>query len=612
MFQGGFAGVDVFFVISGYLITTILIKDIEQGQLRLGVFYERRVRRIAPVLLCVLTVTSIASYCILLPHDLEIYGKSLRYVCGFISNLFFAKHTGYFDTAQELTPLLHTWSLSIEEQFYVIFPIMLYAIHRYRQHHMLSILVVFTLISLLACHFGWQHKASAKFFSLQARAWELLIGVLTALITRRYTVPANNSLALLGLGMIVYALLAYDAQTPSPSLSILIPVLGAAFVILFAQKQTWVAHVLSTQALVSLGLISYSAYLWHQPLFALTRRLLGTNLSTLTCMGLIASTLILSYVSWRYIEQPFRSNKAITAKPLFIGTFICLIGFCAFSWFIKYTHGAKYRYPDLPAQPQPWASIECHGRESLQRYQDPLQSCLQPDTSSQYTSTIYLVGDSHAAQLTFALAAAAAKNHAQLRFINTEDSADYPQSFWRRQVEKDRILDYILHQGRPGDWLVTSFHRGYLNTKRDVHLKRAYPIQPNLKAHLFESNLAAYLTKFDRKSIDVLLVKDGPLLLEQNTNLEICKYLHQQGRLHPCELNQEQDRYTRTRQSRIFDRLAHQFQHVTTLDYLPVLYQDGTFSPISAEGEYLMFDRHHITATASYLLTDTFEQALFL
>ena len=308
-FNGGFVGVDVFFVISGFLITSILIRDIESDRFSLSQFYERRARRILPALFFVMLCMLPFAWLWMLPHQLEDFSQGLIAVCLFVSNLLFWRQSDYFAPATEENPLLHTWSLAVEEQYYVLFPLFLVFAWRWGKRKLYYSLIAFALVSLGISEWGWRNESIANFFFAPTRAWELFAGSISAFIANKQGVRANNPLSLLGLALIVTSIVVYDKNTPFPSVYAIPPVLGTALLMLFAEKSTIAAKFLSWQPMIQVGLISYSAYLWHQPLFAFAR-LRTVNEPSLTLMlSLSFLSLILAWASVRWIERPFRVNR---------------------------------------------------------------------------------------------------------------------------------------------------------------------------------------------------------------------------------------------------------------------------------------------------------------
>jgi len=334
-FSGGFVGVDVFFVISGYLITTIIISDMAGGKFSIINFYERRARRILPALFFVMAACLPFAWLWLTPADLEDFGQSLVAVTTFSSNILFWWESGYFDTAVELKPLLHTWSLAVEEQYYILFPIFLMFTWRLGIKWVLLLLSVLFVISLGLAVWAIQYAAHPKiisgaFFLLPTRGWELLIGVFAAFYLKHRTHikshTVNQALSLLGFGMIMYSILAFDENTPFPSLYALIPTVGAGLLIMCAVPKTMVHNLLSLKFLVGIGLISYSAYLWHQPLFAFARHRSVDDLSESILITLCLGSLLLAWISWKFVEAPFRDKKAFTRKNIFLISSITVLG----------------------------------------------------------------------------------------------------------------------------------------------------------------------------------------------------------------------------------------------------------------------------------------------
>ena len=607
LFKGGFVGVDIFFVISGYLITTILIEDIDNKRFSIINFYERRIRRLLPALFTVLIITTIVAYFLFYPSDLKQFSKSSLSVLAFLSNVFFFKtYSDYFATEAELTPLLHTWSLAVEEQYYLLFPIFLILVWRFGRSRVFWLIALFSISSLLLSEWLWRNHPIANFYLAPTRAWELLFGSMTAFIALKRGVQGNNILAITGLTAIIFSIFFYDELTPFPSVYSLVPVIGVVLLILFADNKTWVARLLGSKVFVGIGLISYSAYLWHQPLISFYRKLFGINLDTVTACSLIIITFSLAFLSWRFIEKPFRDVNQFNRRNIFISALLACTLIGAINLFFVLTNGVEYRY-NIPPKEHSWGYIKCHGGDN---YENQFEECLGKGDSSG-NGDIYLIGDSHAAQLTFALKAVAEMRNKEFFFINTGAGSDnYPFSFWKRDVSSDRLLDHLLTVAKEGDFFITSFHRGYLNKYRDSHLMLNVEIDLGKKASLFKKNFSSYSESIAKKGLNVYLIKDGPLLNDIDTSLEGCMYKYQKSKTPSCVISFEQDDYTRFRQKKVFNELASNYSFVETIDYLPLLYNEGFFSPISKEGTYLMLDRQHITEAVSLELVDFFHSSL--
>ncbi len=327
LFSGGFIGVDVFFVISGYLITTILIEALENNNFSIIHFYERRARRILPVLFFIMFICIIFSWVWMQPDQLKSFFQSVFAVSFFASNILFWKQSGYFDSSSEEKPLLHTWSLAVEEQYYLLLPIFLFFAWRLGKDRVFYLIILFTALSLIMSEWGWRNNPTANFYLAPTRAWELFSGSIAAFIVRKNGVKNSNLLSFLGLAMIIFSIFTYDETTPFPSVYALVPVIGSVLLIIFAHSNTIAAKILSTKIFVAIGLISYSAYLWHQPLFAFAR-IYSIESPSLTVMaGLSIFSMFLAYLSWKFIEAPFRNQKFLSTKVIFSMSLTVIISF---------------------------------------------------------------------------------------------------------------------------------------------------------------------------------------------------------------------------------------------------------------------------------------------
>jgi peptidoglycan/LPS O-acetylase OafA/YrhL len=306
-FSGGFVGVDVFFVISGYLITTILIEDLENKRFSIINFYERRARRILPALFVVMFISILPAYFVMLPDELQNLGQSIVATTLFANNVLLdISATDYWALQAEFKPLLHTWSLGIEEQYYLLFPLFLMLAWRFGKNRVFWMIVVMAVISLLLSEWGWRNNATTNFYLAPARAWELFAGSISAIIVQKRGVQKNNFLAFLGLATIIFSIFAYDESTPFPSVYALAPVLGVMLLVLFAEKETLVAKLLGTKVFVGIGLISYSAYLWHQPILAYLRTISIGELVWTSALMMVPITFFFAVLTWKFVEQPFR------------------------------------------------------------------------------------------------------------------------------------------------------------------------------------------------------------------------------------------------------------------------------------------------------------------
>ncbi|MGQ0673560.1 MAG: acyltransferase family protein [Hyphomicrobium sp.] len=366
-FGGGFVGVDIFFVISGYLITSILLTELAEGRFSIVRFYERRVKRIFPALFAMLAVSSLVAAALLLPHDLADFGDSLAAATLFVSNVYFWQTADYFAGPAHLKPLLHTWSLSVEEQFYIAFPLLLAAIVRWGNGRLGRWLLALFVLSLVVSEWSATNSAVASFYLAPSRAWELLVGSLVALaVSRGLTLwqPLREGCGVLGLLLIAYSVATFSTATVFPGFNALVPCLGAALVILSGLASPVTAsRLLSHPRMVELGLISYSLYLWHWPVLVFARHWNGGPLSPMAIAVAIAASVGLAVASWRWVEQPFRGGGLVLPRPrLFIGAAGAMAAALAFGMFADLSKG-------WPGRLDGYQRPEVAGREALKEGQ---------------------------------------------------------------------------------------------------------------------------------------------------------------------------------------------------------------------------------------------------
>jgi peptidoglycan/LPS O-acetylase OafA/YrhL len=331
--SGGFVGVDVFFVISGFLITGILLADLDCGCFSLKTFYERRCRRILPPLAIMCLFALAAGWLILMPADFRSFGSSLVAAGTFWANHYFFQKAGYFDSESFTKPLLHTWSLAVEEQFYVVLPFLLWLLHSRFRAWLPCVMVGVCALSL-ACsqiflfHTPWGKEAESSYYLLPSRFWEMVVGSLVALLVRFQATRGahvnrgdtlSSGLCWIGMGLILVGAAAYDQKTPFPGIAALAPCLGAALFIFAAGRVADAGRPLPVRALshpwvAGVGKISYSLYLWHWPLLTMPRYHVDAPLSPTAKIGLVAASFGMAWLSWRYVENPVRSRAALKSR----------------------------------------------------------------------------------------------------------------------------------------------------------------------------------------------------------------------------------------------------------------------------------------------------------
>lgn len=442
-FSGGYIGVDIFFVISGYLITAIIYKELENGDFSIINFYEKRSRRILPLLFFVVFVSVPFAWFGLFNQDMIDFSQSLVAIPSFSSNFLFWLEADYFDTVSELKPMLHTWSLAVEEQFYLFFPVTLLLIWKINKKFILPSIIMVGVVSSIFAQWASVNYPTANFYLLPSRAWELAIGSVVGLIIHNNSFNINsfqstqlaNILSWIGLFMIAYSIIIFDGQTPYPSFFTLVPTLGTAMIIIFSASKTSLGLMLSNRFLVTIGLISYSAYLWHQPLFAFTRHMFSPEPDLILNLFLCILVFPISYLSWKFVESPFRNKQKYTRSFIFSFSLIGSLLMMALGYYGYHNEGLpnrslnqelnvlNYEPDNRLLQEQSWRKI---------RNDENRKDGLWFNENNE-TPNLLLVGNSHSKDMyNVFLYSNEVKNHFEIGRISADvyDLKEESSAFW--------------------------------------------------------------------------------------------------------------------------------------------------------------------------------------
>ncbi len=406
IFSGGYVGVDIFFVISGYLITSVILREVSANEFSILKFYERRIRRIYPALFALVAFTVLASAWLYDAKNFLDFGKSVVAATFFYSNILFWGETGYFDGSAVLKPLLHTWSLAVEEQFYIFFPLTVFLVVRFFKSKLPLI-----MISIAVASFAWSIYAVGQnpedaFYLAPMRTWELLMGSVLALniIPMQVNQSLRNGLGLVGLGLILTSVVAYSDYTLFPGLAALPPTLGAALIIYSGTNgSSWTRSVLSLSPAVFIGQISYSLYLWHWPIIVFTKYYAINPLTIGQIVIVLLTTFVISVLSWRFIETPFREINFLTRKQIFSYAILTMTVTAVIGGIIYFNDGFRSRYDANK-------NLNFHSKKS------PWHECIRqksaPPCPIGHNSNLpkFLVwGDSHSRALTTGIGISAEK-----------------------------------------------------------------------------------------------------------------------------------------------------------------------------------------------------------
>ena len=505
---GGFIGVDIFFVISGYLISKHIWEDLGTGKFSIKAFYARRVRRIFPALSVVLLFCVIAGWVILTPGEYEQLGTHIVASVAFISNLIYWQEAGYFDNAADTKPLLHLWSLGVEEQFYIVWPLFLAFFWRHSRHLVWALLgvlgasLIYSMVLVL-------HDAVADFYSPLTRFWELALGAgLAYMALHNITISTINRslISWLGLGLILGALIIINRDHAFPGAWALLPAVGTACLI-YAANDAWLnRHVLSHRWLVWFGLISYPLYLWHWPLFSFARIMESETPSSTVRLWLIAASIVLAWLTYKFLERPLRTRAPSRNIVWILCVSLFVLGIAGLA--VRKLDGLKSRQLSL-LNGDPETLVLGANRGNLhsncgiaEAHKSSFQYCLSSGAAPRYA----LLGDSKGEALFYGLARES-KPDMQWLFIGSVFPPEGNAASENRQQQKNRLAaQTILHNPSIDVVVLAVALRGIFPLNNDTGF-----IAPN--ATLSPEKIADYslaIQQFEHAGKRVLFIMDNP------------------------------------------------------------------------------------------------------
>ena len=608
---GGYVGVDVFFVISGFLITGIIARQLLHADFSFTDFYWRRVRRLFPALVLVLATTLALGWFLLLPNEFKQLGKHATAAAAFLANFALWRESGYFDTAAEFKPLLHLWSLGIEEQFYLLWPAVLVWLWK-RKTALLGILSILVLASFaLSVHMA--HTAPvANFFWPVSRFWELGAGCLLALAMERprETVPTAagdrrfleigyNFQSLAGLALIVASIVTFDTTTAFPGWPALLPVVGT-LLILATPAEAWIQrNVLGSHLLVWFGLISYALYLWHWPLLSFLN-ILEAGLPPLTVRWVaLGSSILLAWLTYRYIELPIRQRKERRFN-LRLAAAAAVAGVAGLVVYV--TGGVAHRFDAdvLALHHGPKLDEVCHARFAATT---PINYCR---TTSAQSPSILFVGDSRAHAIYEVAAPLLAPTHSvmllgrggcppvlNVRVDGYDSNEAECEQVWRT------FVDYA-QQTKPKVIIVVG-NGSFLISDPTIHLSRPGGASKETKEAIFEHGIRALLSELTRFSQVIYLGEIPAYATSPACFLRAFKLPSTQ--CYP-ERTREQVELDMAPYNRVLDRIQVSFPDVQLVDAIAVLCAANVCSQRPPGKPVLYSDAVHLSPAGARLLVE--------
>ena len=591
-FAGGYVGVDVFFVISGYLITGIIAPEMAEGRFSLIAFYERRIRRIIPCLMAVVGFCLVAAAILFLPGDFMSLSKSVIATVLFSSNILFWRQSWYFNAQMDLIPLLHTWSLAVEEQFYILFPPALAVLYRLGRSKLVPIIAALAIASFLLNVWSVQKAPSFAFYMAPTRAWELLTGSLLALgfFPPLRSKAWREGLALIGIALIASAVCLFSARTPFPSYYALVPVLGTAFVI-YASHDTTCGRILSLGPVVFIGLISYSLYLWHWPIMVFARYYLIDELSGWNVIAVLLLSLCAAILSWRYIEMPFRRKGVVKRRFLFAAAPTAMLVLTTAGLAGLVSKGWASRVPADVAYLESFKNDSSLRRMDCHRFENSTvalsQSCV---LGAPVPPEFAIWGDSHAVELAFVLGQLAEQHQRsvmQVSYSSCPPVMGNGSSGCRKH--NDAALRYLIDH----------------STIRTVFLIAFYDNEKDNRASTYAEGLRASVSKLADAGKHVVLIYPVPRATIDVPSA-LARYVWNGMRTDAVGSRKSAYLQRNAEILHLLDTLAH-LRNVARVIPHEDLCQEETCS-VLLEGKPLYFDNHHLSLSGAQHIAPLFER----
>jgi peptidoglycan/LPS O-acetylase OafA/YrhL len=607
-FSGGYVGVDIFFVISGYLISGLILKDLNHDRFHITEFWERRVRRIVPALAVVVLATFVAGWFLFFPQDLKELGQSMLAQAVLASNFYFYADAGYFTQGVDLKPLIHTWSLAVEEQFYLFFPFFLIGVRRFSRKSIIPAILAVGAVSLLLSVYCSYAHSRANFYLLPTRAWELLTGSLLAAIPARQVSVRwlAEFLSVCGLAAILCALFLFDSETRFPGAAALLPCVGAALIIWSNDHTlTLAGKCLASRPMVFIGMISYSLYLWHWPVLVFFKYATLSPIPMVWRFVLLLASVALATVSWKYVETPFRKRVVLKQRSqvfLFGGVTTALI---------MLTGLGVYRWQGLPSR-IPVAALKYLEGTAAGDAASPVSERILTLADAQKGDfhelgngdkkqpiSLLLWGDSHAQVILPAVDSlcqehswrGVAATHSQTAPLIGYDS----EGVWSLKSDSipfnNAVVDFIHSRHIPNVLIIARWDY-YIETDKGTGKLRA--------------GLLATIEALQRSGARIWIMRQVPRYPWNVPKALATAVLHGHN---PEELGLPLAEYRTESQSQdsLFDGLAKDFPGVTVLDPADRFVSASGRCKVAQNGKALYYDSDHVNVLGAMMLRPLFE-----
>tara|TARA_Y100000589_G_C27199315_1_gene648714 strand:+ start:7718 stop:9691 length:1974 start_codon:yes stop_codon:yes gene_type:complete len=615
----GYLGVDIFFVISGFVITASLSNRDNKKFLKfISEFYSRRLKRLLPALIFSLLIGSLLiSMVDAVPRNSLLLGLSSLFG---ISNLFLISHsTDYFGEAAEFLSFTHTWSLSVEEQFYFIFPFLIYLTNYGKDDQKFNkklffILFSLTISSLILYLFFYNKNQTIAYFSMPTRFWEMASGCICYQLYNIRKYKINNTYKKIPIFSILGIITSLFLSNNIAVFNTITIVFFTLLIIYFYNENLYIYKLLSNPKLTFIGRISYSLYLWHWIIICISRWTIGITYWTIPIIMILIY--LISIFSYYYIEQPVRNNKNIF-RNLKLSYVISLFSIGVTSLFLYALNifTREYKFIYIPGylnvlEKKAWDQVPC--------FSTKFPSECKYIEEKKYKNNFYMIGDSHAQQFTFIVQKALENSDYEYGYL--DDTSDFKSLWGDGEIDNAESINTLIKFLKPNDVVGIAFVRYHLNASmasfvKPTHISLNKEINLNKRSEISYKNLKYLIKKINAKGAKVVLFRDNPMLKTPNIQISVCSLQDKLFKSNICDISEEEDKHTRKRQDMVFSSLKSDLKNESINIHIwdPSEFHekiDNKYSYKDKNNRLIMIDQHHISNDFAYSLGDKFKEFL--
>ena len=628
-FASGYIGVDIFFVISGFVITkTISDNKFLNYKIFLLNFYSKRIKRIFPALVVLIFFTLLFAS-LFIADSGSYFVLAIRALIG-ISNInIYRGENDYFAESTSYNPLAQTWSLGVEEQFYFIFPLIIifcgFLNNQIKnKKRLIYVLIILSVLSLVGYFYYLRIDIMASYFLMPFRFWQIASGAICYLLSKNDFAFLSKKLKYFQLIRFISLITLFtiiNFGEGQLGLKAILTCLIINFLIINTNKKDLTYKILSNKFFLHIGKLSYSLYLWHWFVLSLSKYTIGDDIITIPIK--LSLIYLISYFSWRFVELPFMKLNLSNFRTFLYGILVLGLSIISINLIAPFQNKIfLLKFLGIRENTKWLKEVECNGKIKNKIYKDPISYCLGGQRAKNNQRNIFLLGDSHAAQLYYMVEENINKVNESLKFINHQNNEDFPYTIWsspKKDIYQTESINQLNKSIKEGDLIILTFHMGRLNNnilKKHIDLKKDPLISSELEDQL--NHLKQFFDFTIGKKANLILIRDTPLLNDffgSTSNCSMIKKIGLSRSFKKCRVSLEQNLHTRSKQDYLFDELRKYADNLRAnlliwdpIEFIPK--NNGDFYFLNSDGSYIFDDQNHISRQMASKLSPKFREFL--